>query len=123
MKHFYFFFKGHPFDDFVDFLVMNGKGILRGFRCTTQDYTQIHSYDCREKQKLSNLGKKRSEETKKKVSEAKRKSYSFQFEEQIYNIDNLKEFCKERSLDYGIMTKLHRGAYRNNTYKGWSACN
>jgi hypothetical protein len=38
----------------------------------------------------------------------------------LYEITNMREFCKDKDLDPGAMTKMHAGIKGRATHKGWT---
>lgn len=69
-----------------------------------------------------NYGKKHSQETRSKISAAtKNKNLKTRWyispEGEIIKVDNLKEFCENKKLNYICMINLHNGYGK--TYKGW----
>lgn len=81
---------------------------------------RITTEETKLKLSIAGMGRKFSQETKDKIGEANKKTYSFldPFGE-IVVIDDLSAFCQTNNLKYSPMVNLYNGKYCNDTYKGW----
>lgn len=78
--------------------------------------------DIREKLRQSNLGKKLSKTTKRKIAESRSKEYIvYSPENQIIYVKNLKNFCKENNLNNSSMCNVAKGRYKH--HKKWRCKN
>jgi hypothetical protein len=78
----------------------------------------------------SNKGKSHSAETRVKISASlMKKTYYFHDPDNNHIVvTKLKEFCKEKNIEYKSMISLHNGTYKSKgkiltTYKGWRSAN
>ena len=97
--------------------VIRSKETRRRMSTARMGYTPTQK--ARENMRKSHLGKKFSDETKKKMSESRCK-YIYclvSSNEDLYIIDNLLKFCKNNNLDKGHMCRVVNG--KLNQHKGW----